>query len=242
MRQYQAKQDSTHSMGSNIRILLAMLAAAVVLFCGLNYFFAPIGYFAVQSACDREGGLRINETDQVDGYWHATEEGIAGCAACAGQVARGDFHYVEFGPASESEEDRATTDAQYFRFELRPKDGQDCYHDEGFETPPAGTCVVKTKISGKPTSKYLLRSDVVYLPVRFGDVLRQYRRSIYDRETHKLAATFHHFEYGTPAERAGNFAWRYSCVSPSINPLSEFAFVRKVLADRSATTSREKRS
>jgi hypothetical protein len=71
---------------------------------------------------------------------------------------------------------------------------------------------------------------------KYGADLRARRRSVYDRVLKKGIATFHYFEYGTPAERAGNFAWKYNCGPASINPLSDDVFIKRILRDETATS------
>jgi hypothetical protein len=210
-------------------IVASMIAITLVIGV-LHYCVAPVGYFALREACEKEGGLRIGHTDYVEGYWHAPFDELDGCDACLGEVARGNFRYVEFGPIA-NEQGSAN---RFVKFELAPAGSESCLPRGHFETPPAGTCVAQVNLTGGPQSRYYVKTNVKYLRKSYGVTLRAFQRSIFDRQSKSNAATFHHFEYGTPAERAGNFAWSYNCPYSTINPYSDDAFIRRVLRDVSA--------
>lgn len=215
-----------------VRLLpvFASLTAIVLVTSVLHYCVAPVGYFALREACAEEGGLRISHTDYVDGYWHAPFDDLEGCDACLDAIARGDFRYIEFGPVA----DEQGSPKKFLKFELGPAGSDSCLPRGHFETPPAGKCVTQVILTGGPQSRYYVETNVKYVRKSYGATLRAFQRSIFDRQSKSTAATFHHFEFGTPAERAGNFAWSYNCPYSTINPYGDDAFIRRVLRDASA--------
>jgi hypothetical protein len=210
------------------------VAAGVLAVYGLNYFYGPLDYLATTAACDLEGGLRVNGTDYVDGYWRAPARYDTDCDSCKNQVARGDFLYVEAGPLARAE----APDTKYVRFELVQVGAASCLPSGHFESPPPGMCVSEIPLSGKPQSRYFVRASTQDEHGSYGVELQSVRRSVYDRLEKKVIATFHYFEGGTPAERAGRFSWSYNCGSPKDHPLDSNRFIRQVLHDERAKNKR----
>src|SRR5689334_9556090 len=82
----------------NIPASARLFIFGALLLSAIWYYAAPLDYFAVRAACRRDGGLNLQKTVNVDGYWHGGYQirpdfDRADCLLCAEQVAAGDFRY-----------------------------------------------------------------------------------------------------------------------------------------------------
>lgn len=193
---------------------------------------SPLGYLAVKTACREEGGMRILQRVKVDGYWH----GVAGwsgvplsrCLTCPGQVARGDFEYVD----AESFDLYTNKPIGFVRFRLISRDEGTCYDGPSSADPPAGKCVSASPLESEPTQGYKFQSDVIRRSDYFGASILEQRRQIIDINSRQAIATHSFFSHSTPISRYGRFAASYHC-EYAIDS-SERDFVRDVLGGSKA--------
>lgn len=215
-------------MKTRIALIVTSAIGVLIVFWIIRNFFSPQSYLAVQAACAKDGGLRIDRFVHVESYWHAPYnrdalyEGDKGCDGCKEAVAMQKFSFIEFGPTSDSTDNGM----HYRRFELAPIGSESCLSDYRWEKPPNDMCVAQTPIE-KPISRYYVKANVSESDKGFDILIRSYRYSVYDREEKKVLATFNHYEAGTPLERQGAFAWGYKCTPANVK--FEDQFVDRVL-------------
>src|SRR5690349_3542568 len=141
MNRYKAPADSGEPRRRPIGrwIVLTMFLALCLYF--LRTCVAPLGILEVNSACEREGGVRIAKSVDVPGYWHtgAFGEGLErrDCDLCAEQVGRGDFEYVDYerrGPTKNGP-------AGFVRYQLLAVGDRNCMLKMGTYKVPPGMCI-----------------------------------------------------------------------------------------------------
>ncbi len=153
-------KSKSNTIFKQMRLLSVTLSLFLLNGC-TSWFYTP-GMSELEKLCEKDAGMKIYETVEVEGYFNGY---LDYCYACWNEVIRNGFTYIEFeNKAPESY--HAITETGYWRLEKVARNSGRCHLgiDKKLEKKRASTpflknfCIAAEKVD-KPKSRYAIAGE-----------------------------------------------------------------------------------